>query len=222
MPTITHENYLKAMFALEDRGDAISLTALSKQLEVSIPTINAMVKKMVNRGWVNYIKYQPLELTPAGRKEAAAIVRKHRLSEMYLEKMMGFGWEEVHDIAEELEHISDLKLFDRMDELLGFPTHDPHGSPIPDKEGQLQKSAYKKLSELKPNERGVLKGLRNSSTEFLKYLNSKNIQLGLLINILHIEEFDHTMQIEFKNDKGKVTTSYISKDVSSRLLLDTI
>lgn len=222
MPTITHENYLKAMFALEDRGQVISLTALSKQLEVSIPTINAMVKKMENRGWVSYTKYQPLELTESGRKEAAAIVRKHRLSEMYLEKMMGFGWEEVHDIAEELEHISDSKLFDRMDELLGFPTHDPHGSPIPDKDGQLQKNTFKKLAELKPNDQGVLKGLRNSSTEFLMYLNSKDIHLGLLIKILHIEAFDQTMKIEFKNEVGELVSTYISKEVSSRLLLETI
>ncbi|MDA8595295.1 metal-dependent transcriptional regulator [Flavobacteriaceae bacterium] len=222
MPTITHENYLKAMFALEDRGQVISLTALSKQLEVSIPTINAMVKKMENRGWVSYTKYQPLELTESGRKEAAAIVRKHRLSEMYLEKMMGFGWEEVHDIAEELEHISDSKLFDRMDELLGFPTHDPHGSPIPDKDGQLQKNTFKKLAELKPNDQGVLKGLRNSSTEFLMYLNSKDIHLGLLIKILHVEAFDQTMKIEFKNEVGELVTTYISKEVSSRLLLEPI
>ncbi|MGB0776905.1 MAG: metal-dependent transcriptional regulator [Flavobacteriaceae bacterium] len=222
MPTITHENYLKAMFALEDRGQAISLTALSKQLEVSIPTINAMVKKMENRGWVSYTKYQPLELTESGRKEAAAIVRKHRLSEMYLEKMMGFGWEEVHDIAEELEHISDSKLFDRMDELLGFPTHDPHGSPIPDKDGQLQKNTFKKLGELKPNDQGVLRGLRNSSTEFLMYLNSKDIQLGLLIKILHIEDFDQTMKIEFTNEEGSIKSIHISREVSSRLLLEPI
>ena len=220
MPTSTNENYLKAMFSLEARGADITLTALSKSLEVSSPTVNAMVKKMQEKGWLTYAKYQPIKLSESGRLKAAEIVRKHRLSEMYMEQVMGFGWEEVHDIAEELEHISSQKFFDRMDEILGFPTHDPHGSPIPDKDGKIQTKPYVVLSDLAKNKSGVLRGLRNSSNAFLEYLNSKEIQLGTFICVEDIEAFDQSMKISYTDANSMKKSVVISQEVSSRLLID--
>jgi DtxR family Mn-dependent transcriptional regulator len=149
MPTQTKENYLKAAYFLAQKGSDITITDLSKVMEVSTPTVNNMVKKMEKKGWVLYQKYKPILLTDQGHKEAALIVRKHRLAEMYLTQIMGFGWEEVHEIAEEMEHLPTESLFDRMDEILGFPTTDPHGSPIPNKDGVIAIKELINLSELK-------------------------------------------------------------------------
>jgi len=130
MASKTKENYIKALFYLHQRSEDISLSHLGEVLEVSKPTANDMVKKLKVEGIVHSEKYKPIKITEQGKKAAAKIIRKHRLSEIFLLQIMNFGWEEVHDIAEELEHIKIDKFFDRMDELLGFPTTDPHGSPI--------------------------------------------------------------------------------------------
>src|SRR5690554_3477553 len=143
------EDYLKALYHLHLKNEEISLTDLGKSLELSKPTVNDMVKKLHEEGWVNYRKYKPIKLTEKGRINAAIVVRKHRLAEMFLAKMMGFGWEEVHEIAEELEHIKKEAFFDRMDELLNFPNTDPHGSPIPNKDGSVDEKIYKTLAECK-------------------------------------------------------------------------
>ena len=118
------------------------------------------------------LKYKPLKLTKQGLKEATLIIRKHRLSEMFLNQVMGFGWEEVHDMAEEMEHLKSESFFDRMDELLGFPKKDPHGSPIPDKNGNFVKPNYKLLSQVNIGKKVALRALRESSTEFINFLNN--------------------------------------------------
>ena len=151
MATITIENYLKALYTLNQVSREISLTDLSKEMNVSAPTVNNMIKKLQDKGWVAYQKYKPIKLTTDGALQAAKIIRKHRLTEMFLVKIMGFGWEEVHDIAEQIEHIKSDDFFDRMDELLGFPKTDPHGSPIPDKNGKILEQHYKTLAQIEPN-----------------------------------------------------------------------
>lgn len=219
MATKTKENYLKAMLTLENKGKQISFTELSKLLNVSVPTVNSMVKRMQDMEWLRYQKYQPIELTDSGRLKASMIIRKHRLAEMYLEKVMGFGWEEVHDIAEEMEHIKSIKFFERIDELLGFPTHDPHGSPIPDKLGIIQTQNLKLLSDINIGMIVEIKALRDSTHEFLKYLNQKNIQLGTKLKVESIQKFDQSIDASymFKPDESKVVN--FSKEVCSRLLV---
>ena len=147
----TKENYIKALFHLHQKNEHIALSVLSEELQVSKPTANDMVKKLQADGIVVSEKYKPIKLTSKGKQEAAKIIRKHRLSEMFLVQIMNFGWEEVHEIAEDLEHLKTEKFFDRMDELLGFPTTDPHGSPIPDKNGNFDKPKYKRLSQMPVN-----------------------------------------------------------------------
>ena len=169
-------------------------------------------------GWVEYERYKPIKLTNEGRKNAVSVIRKHRLSEMFLSKVMGFGWEEVHDIAEELEHLKSANFFDRMDELLGFPNIDPHGSPIPKKNGEIVKSSYKTLAEHAVGTKVELKALRDSSTDFLVFLNKKEIRLGTEILIRQIEPFDRTMTISYGNHSEQV----LSNSVSSRLLVEAI
>ncbi len=215
MPTEAKENYLKALYHLHLKNNEISLSELGQNLDLSKPTVNDMVKKLHQKGWVSYEKYKPIKLTAEGKRHAALVIRKHRLAEMFLSKIMGFGWEEVHDIAEEWEHLKSEKLFDRMDELLGFPAVDPHGSPIPDKNGDTVKHNYKSLADFPAGSRVMLKALRDSSTEFLLFLNNKELQLGTEILINQIEPFDKSMSVSYGNYQALV----ISHSVSNRLLV---
>jgi len=216
MATQTKENYLKALYYLHQKDSSISITDLGKQMEVSKPTVNDMVKKMQAKGWVKYEKYKPLNLTQEGIKAAALIIRKHRLSEMFLNKMMGFGWEEVHEMAEEMEHLKTEIFFDRMDEILGFPKKDPHGSPIPDKNGNFVKPDYQLLSQLEANQKVALRALRESSSEFLTYLNNKEIKLGTEIEIVSKEPFDKSMVVNYDDHKAVV----LSQTVCNGLLVE--
>lgn len=213
MPTQTKENYLKASYFLHLKDPEISLTELSEKMQVSKPTANNMVKKMRENGWIEYQKYKPLKLTPKGKKMAALIVRKHRLAEMFLSKLMGFGWEEVHDIAEEMEHLQSEKLFDRMNELLGFPTVDPHGSPIPDKSGKTNQKEYSRLSDIKVGNKVRLCALLDSSKELLLYLNKKEISLGTEITVQQIEPFDSSFQVSYLNHSAEVLSGEVTKSL---------
>ncbi len=218
MATEIKENYLKAIYFLDQKDKKISLTALANEMQVSKPTVNDMVKKLEGNGWLHYEKYKPLRLSEKGRKTAALIIRKHRLTEMFLVQVMGFGWEEVHDIAEEIEHINSAHFFDRMDEILGFPTTDPHGSPIPDKNGKTNKLNYQLLSTIPLKSKVILRGLRDSSKEFLLFLNNKKLQLGTEIVLHHSEPFDKSITVTYDNF-SEVQLSY---SVSSRLLVEII
>ncbi|MGB0870165.1 MAG: metal-dependent transcriptional regulator [Flavobacteriales bacterium] len=215
MTSQTEENYLKAAYFLANSNNEINLSELSKSLNVSKPTANSMVKKLCEKGFLDYEKYKPLVLTSKGKKQAALIIRKHRLTEMFLVKKMNFGWEEVHDIAEQIEHIKSSEFFDRMDELLNYPTHDPHGSPIPNKNGEIIESNFLKMSLCKPGQKVKLSGLLNSSKEFLLYLNDRNLQIGSVLNIHAIENFDRTMIVSY-NDQDNVNLSAM---VCERLLV---
>lgn len=217
MPTQTKENYLKTIFTISERKDNATISELAITMGVSKPTVNSMVKKLQENKWVNHEKYKPIKLTPKGKKVAALIIRKHRLAEMFLTNFMNFGWEEVHDIAEEMEHLQSEKLFDRMDEILGFPTHDPHGSPIPDKSGKFLKLDYVSLTALKKGDRGKLCGLKNSSKELLLFLNKKKIKLGTEFKVIDIEKFDESMEVSLSNKQSIVLT----KNVCQCLLVET-
>lgn len=218
MASPTEENYLKALYTLANSMEKISLSELSKQLKVSLPTSNSMVKKLEAQGFVNYEKYRPITLTAKGKKAAAMVLRKHRLTEMYLVEKMGFGWEEVHEIAEQVEHISSSIFFERMDELMGFPRFDPHGSPIPDKDGKIEAGNFDKLSQCKAGEKVKIMALSKSSDEFLKYLNSRELNLGIILDIKSKESYDNSMVVSY-TDHPAETLNHI---VSEHLLVERI
>ena len=218
MPTTVKENYLKALFALEKEGGQISITELSSKLEVSKPTANNMVKSLQEQGWVVYQKYKPLQLTEQGRKAAAKVIRKHRLTEMFLYEIMGFGWEEVHEIAEQMEHIDSEKLFSRMDEMLNHPSFDPHGSPIPDKEGNLPEQPSLLLADIPNGQQVQVCALADSSTELLCYLDKLQIQLGTIIQVLERESFDNSLLVSW----DEKTPIVISEKVGKSLLVRSI
>ena len=214
MNSLTEENYLKAIFHLLNTENQVTVNELSKFLQIKMPSVNSMMKKFADKNWVIYETYKPIKVTELGRKEAAIVVRKHRLTEMFLVEKMGFGWENVHEIAEQLEHVHSEDFFDKMDEILNFPKVDPHGEPIPDKDGIIITQNLKKLSECKVNDMVILTSVTISTDDFLNYLNQRNLALGEEILIKNIEKFDGSMQIEFSD-----RTEVLSKMVCEKLLV---
>lgn len=214
MTSLTEENYLKALFHLSLRRESVTTKDISTDLNIKMPTVTSMMKKLSEKGLVRYESYKPIQLTSAGSRAAGIVVRKHRLTEMFLVDKMNFGWEEVHEIAEQIEHVKSSAFFTRMDQLLGFPTIDPHGSPIPNKEGELEWKEFVKLSEVQPGEDFVLEAVTNSEEGFLKYLNHRSLKLGLRLRILSNEDFDGSIGVCYLGDK-EIT---LSNKVSERLL----
>ena len=159
MITLSEENYLKAIFHLIDSKNQVTVNEISKFLNIKMPSVNSMMKKFADKNWVIYESYKPLSITKEGKIQAAQVVRKHRLTEMFFVEKMDFGWEEVHEIAEQIEHIKSERFFDKIDELLHYPKVDPHGSPIPDKDGNIIEKNYKKLSECQENQTVIFKSL---------------------------------------------------------------
>jgi DtxR family transcriptional regulator, Mn-dependent transcriptional regulator len=216
--SFTEENYLKALYNLtNETGEGeVNVNDLSKRLDIKMPTVTSMMKKLSRKKLVHYESYKPVQLTEKGRKEAGLIIRKHRLTEMFLVEKMNFGWENVHDIAEQIEHIQSPVFFEKMDELLGFPKSDPHGSQIPDKNGKMIWKTYDKLSDCKAGETVTLSAILNTTSEFLKFLNNREIHLGLKIKIKSVEAFDKSMLVSY----GKRQNETLSHVVCERLLIE--
>lgn len=216
MNSLTEENYLKALFNIANKDGEVNVIDLSKTLDIKMPTVTSMMKRLSQKKLVHYESYKPLRLTEKGKKEAGLIIRKHRLTEMFLVDKMKLGWEDVHDIAEQIEHIQSAVFFEKMDELLDFPKMDPHGSPIPDRNGKMVWKDYNKLSDCKAGESVKLAAVINTSSEFLKFLNARGMRLGLKIKIKSIEPFDNSMVISY----GKGVAETLSNVACERLLVE--
>ena len=202
----SEENYLKAIYHLEiDADKGISTNAIARKLDTKASSVTDMVKKLSDKEVVVYKKYKGVKLTNLGKKTAASIVRKHRLWEVFLVEKLNFSWDEVHDVAEQLEHIKSPKLVDQIDAFLGFPIHDPHGDPIPDKEGNINTIDKSLLSTLTKNESGVCVGVNDSSSEFLQFLDKKGITLGKQITVLEKENFDDSLSILIEDRKLSIS-----------------
>lgn len=212
--TLTEENYLKALFHLVDNEGKVTINELSKFLNVKMPSVNNMMKKFAEKKWVIYETYKPLIVTENGRREAALVVRKHRLTEMFLVKKMNFGWENVHEIAEQLEHVHSQIFFDKMDEILDHPKFDPHGEPIPDKDGNIIAQDLQKLSICQPGEMVTFASVTLSDDAFLTYLNDRKLLLNTKVKIIKVESFDKSMTIEIE---GK--TEILSKKATEKILV---
>jgi DtxR family Mn-dependent transcriptional regulator len=214
--SLTEENYLKALYNIANEAGEVNVAELSKSLDIKMPTVTSMMKKLAKKNLVHYESYKPLRLTEKGKKEAGLIIRKHRLTEMFLVDKMKMGWEDVHDIAEQIEHIQSPVFFEKMDELLGYPKVDPHGSPIPDRKGKIVLKSYDKLSDCQAGETVRLAAVINTSSEFLKFLNTREMRLGLKIKIKSIEPFDKSIVVSY----GKRTAEVLSNVASERLLVE--
>jgi DtxR family Mn-dependent transcriptional regulator len=213
MVTLSEENYLKAIYHLGKQGvNAVSTNAIAEKMDTKASSVTDMIKKLAEKDLVDYIKYQGVSLTKEGRLTAASVIRKHRLWEVFLVEKLHFSWDEVHDVAEQLEHIQSKKLINELDAFLDHPTHDPHGDPIPDKDGNISKTDKIILSQLQAGEHCICIGVNDSSADFLKYLDKHHIALGTPIQIISKEPFDESMTIKV-ND----TTINISKVVSNNI-----
>lgn len=212
--TFTEENYLKALFHLCDQDKKVGVNDLSKYLDLKMPSVNNMMKKFHEKQWVIHERYKPIIVTEKGMKQAALVVRKHRLTEMFLVEKMNFGWENVHEIAEQLEHVQSPIFFDKMDELLNFPKYDPHGEAIPDTDGNVISRDLEKLCYCKAGEKVIFKAVTFSDDDFLEYLNSKKVQLGCIIKLLKVENFDQNIIVEIE---GRTLT--FSSKVTDKILV---
>ena len=217
MFTQSEENYIKAIYHLGVNSEkGISTNAIANRLATKASSVTDMVKKLSDKKVVLYKKYQGVTLTDFGKKTAANIIRKHRLWEVFLVEKLNFSWDEVHEVAEQLEHIKSPKLINELDALLGFPKKDPHGDPIPDKDGNLQKIEKSLLSTLKKDESGICVGVNDSSSEFLQFLDKQGISLGQTIKVLEKEPFDDSLKIKINNKE--VT---ISNKIANNLYIQT-
>jgi len=214
---VTHseENYLKTIYHLgKTHNQAVATNAIAEQMHTKPSSVTDMIKKLSEKKLMNYRKYQGVTLTQKGKNVALSIIRKHRLWEVFLVDKLNFSWDEVHEMAEQLEHIKSEKLVDKLDEHLGFPKFDPHGDPIPSKDGEFKKSDKRLLTEVPVNTIGVCVGVKDSSTTFLKFLDKNSIALGDEIRVLDKEEFDGSLEIKIKNKSLR-----ISNEIASNLYI---
>jgi len=193
------ENYLKSIYHLQHNSEAVSTNALAQALQTKPASVTDMLKKLTAQKLLQYEKYRGVKLTSEGRKVAVQIIRKHRLWEYFLVKKLQFGWEEVHDIAEELEHISSKKLIDRLDAFLDFPQSDPHGDPIPDSSGKVPSIHLLTLANLPVNTVAEISSIGNQSVDMMELLKHKNIRIGSNVEITKKFSFDQSMEIKIGN-----------------------
>ncbi|MXV50209.1 metal-dependent transcriptional regulator [Pedobacter sp. HMF7647] len=216
MNSQSEENYLKAVYHLSgETGKAVSTNSIAEVICTKASSVTDMLRKLAKKGLINYIKYQGVTLTDKGRNTAVDIVRRHRLWEVFLVEKLGFKWDEVHDIAEDLEHIESEILVTRLDEFLGFPKTDPHGDPIPDKNGKVKVAELVKTSIMKVGQSGVISGVSEHSSVFLQYLDKAGLTLGSKIKIKEILEYDGSVLL-ILNDKKDIT---ISREAAKSILI---
>jgi DtxR family Mn-dependent transcriptional regulator len=207
------ENYLKSIYTLEEASnEIISTNRIANKMLMKPSSVTDMLKKLSSKELVSYKKYQGVLLSQKGKEIALKVVRKHRLWEHFLVNKLDYSWDKVHDIAEQLEHIQSETLIDKLEAFLKFPKFDPHGDPIPNKEGKIMQIKTINLLEMKVGQKGVLNNLKNSSDSFLKYLNKKNLALRDIIKVIDIEPFDNSIHIETKTHQ-----LVISKKVAENL-----
>lgn len=213
MGSLTEENYIKSIYTLSQATGEVYVSELAKKLEVKLPTVNSMIKRLAAKKLVAYEPYQGIKLTEKGKKEALGIVRKHRLAELFLVKVLGLGWEEVHDIAEQLEHVNSPRFYERIDELLSYPKFDPHGEPIPDSNGKIQAQKRTSLSDLAEGSTATITAVTEDEKSFLDHLNAKGLQIGDAVTIKRRELFDGSITLQHKSKKEILLTHQVAERI---------
>ena len=215
MITLTEENYIKAIYHLSSNGtENVNTNAIAEAMSTKASSATDMIKKLSEKNYADYKKYQGVTLTEKGKRVAVNIIRKHRLWEVFLVEKLNFTWDEVHEVAEHLEHIKSDKLIDELDAFLEHPTHDPHGDPIPDKNGNFQHIDKIVLAKANIGVAYKCVGVDDTSTAFLQYLDSNGIALGTMITVIHKEPYDNSVKIQLKD-----TEIVVSQSVAKNLYL---
>jgi len=217
MITLAEENYLKAILSISlNENGKVSTNAIAKEISTSAASVSDMLKKLQDKKLIKYEKYKGVELSKTGKSKAINILRKHRLWETFLVNNLGFNWSEVHDVAEQLEHIQSAELIDRLDTFLEHPKFDPHGEPIPTKEGKIPSTNTTPLNELQAGTKGKVMGVTLDEKAFLDYLTQLNISIGTSIELVSKISFDKSLSIKIEKQ-----TQHISNDVAKHLLIKT-
>jgi len=214
MHSFTEENYLKAIYHLLKQADSASTNDIAAALGTKAATVTDMLKKLADKKLINYARYQGVSLTENGEKIALGIIRKHRLWEHFLVEKLKFKWHEVHDMAEELEHISSVELINRLDEFMGCPPFDPHGDPIPDTNGLIKSQHLQPALHLCKNQSGTIAGVANHSASFLQYLEKTQLTIGQAITITSVTDYDLSVLLQAQNKELN-----ISREVAKNLLI---
>lgn len=213
MNSLAEENYLKALYKLGGKSTEVQTNALADNLNTKASSVTDMMKKLSEKKLVNYEPYKGVSLTKKGYHIALNVVRKHRLWEVFLVEKLAFRWDEVHEIAEQLEHIQSPDLIEKLDEFLEFPKFDPHGDPIPDKDGRIIQHLELTLSQLEKNEKGIVIGVKEHSKTYLKYLDSLSLVLGAEVFIEDTIEFDSSMKIKINNTEVVTISNQATKNL---------
>jgi DtxR family Mn-dependent transcriptional regulator len=211
MLTTTEENYLKAIFHLSSAGSArgnAGINELAQFLGLRPATCNEMCKRLKEKQLVEYERYGKITLTGNGRSHAIGVIRKHRLWETFLYEKLRFTWDEVHEVAEQLEHINSVKLIDRLEEFLDYPRYDPHGDPIPDARGQIKEELRRTLADMKPGEKCKMVAVKDNSAPFLQYVARIGLGLSAGIRVKGVNTFDSTVEIEVAKKTHTVSRKF--------------
>jgi DtxR family Mn-dependent transcriptional regulator len=212
--TTSEENYLKAIFHLQEKERTVTTNALAEKLQTKPASVTDMMKKLNAKKLLNYKPYYGFSLSAEGKKIALFIIRRHRLWEYFLSEKLKFDWNEVHLLAEELEHVSSRQLIDRLDEFLGFPQFDPHGDPIPDHKGKMKTLNKVSLVDLPFNQPAEVRQVTNQSKELLEILAHKNITIGTKLEVKKHFHYDHSIELKIKN-----TTITISEQLAKNIFV---
>ncbi|MBX3254618.1 MAG: metal-dependent transcriptional regulator [Chitinophagaceae bacterium] len=211
--SISEEDYIKAIYHL--KGDKLSVATndLAAELHTRPASVTDMLKKLAAKKLIHYQPYKGVMLNTEGRKIALGIVRRHRLWEYFLAEKLNFSWNEVHEVAEQLEHISSKKLIEKLDEYLGYPKFDPHGDPIPDHLGRMQATDHLPLTELPLDTPAVVNGVSDQSPEMLELLRRRNIAIGTVLEVKKKFGFDHSMEIKIKDTPVFIITEQLAQNI---------
>lgn len=214
MHSYTEENYLKAIYHLSgENNDAVSTNGIAEVTNTKAASVTDMLKKLADKKLINYVKYQGVTLTQSGTMAAVNIIRKHRLWEVFLVDKLGFKWDEVHDIAEELEHINSTTLINRLDDFLGNPASDPHGDPIPDRTGNFHEKKLIKVSDMKTGDSGTISGVSEHTSLFLKHLDKNGLTLGTKIVVKEFLEYDGSIVLSLNGTIERTISREVSKNI---------
>lgn len=208
------ENYLKAIFKLSEKTEgSISTNSIAMEMKTAAASVTDMVKRLAKHDFIKYEPYRGVRLSTKGDKIARNLVRKHRIWEVFLFDKLNFTWDEVHDLAEHLEHIQSDELINRLEHLLDYPKFDPHGDPIPDKDGKMAKREQKPLSELLIGESGIIVGVREYSKPFLKHLVQFGLILGAEVELLEVYNFDSSIKIIINKTQEHTITQKVGNNL---------
>ncbi len=211
----SEENYIKAIYHLQQQDDMVTTNELAAELKTKPASVTDMMKKLKAKKLLNYERYQGFRLTSEGNKVALGIIRRHRLWEYFLAEKLKFTWDEVHEVAEDLEHVTNKKLIDKLDEFLGFPRVDPHGDPIPDANGKIEIMNKICLTDLPLNKTAIVGSVSDQSSKILELLEHKNISIGTRLEIKKRFEFDNSMEVRI----GRQPAFTISKQLAENIFV---